>query len=114
MSYTELPGALRHLGNQAQRNGQFVQLEMWPDKGHCAEDTGATRHFTHLDLRLTERAFGTKFLGCVIGIHHVLHQPVVEIALDIEHIGEAAHLVAHHGFHVMRDAADSEHVLQLG
>src|SRR5574343_1191628 len=37
----------------------------------------------------------------------------MQITLDVERVGKTAYLVAHHRLHVMRNATDRKHVLQL-
>ena len=73
------------ISDQPQRNGEFIQLEVWTQESDGAIDTRLARDLRHVDARFTQRTLG---LGCrrsrVIW-RHVLRDPAVQESLRTLH-----------------------------
>src|SRR5690606_37471508 len=76
-------GAGRQFGHQSQRDRQLIELEMWPDEGHGAVDTGLARHFRNVDGGLAQRVLRLGFLVCIVVKQYVLGDPPIEEILHV-------------------------------
>src|SRR5262245_36488122 len=108
-----LPAGFGQFGDQSQRDGQFIKLEVRSEESDGFVYSWFAWDLHHLDFGVAQRVLRFDCRGRGIVGRHVIHNPLVEKHLAVGARHKTPDFVAANGFKEVRDARDGEHVLQL-